>query len=1016
MSNLKRIYLLSEAEIEELYARPFFTQEEQALYFELNQAELAGLEQLSSLKTRLYFILQLGYFKAKHQFFAFNLEEVKWDAEYLINKYFFHESKIDMTGGIARNSMSLQKQIILKLFDYSEWTRQQAELTEAHLCGLLRFYPKGHDTLRQLLAYFDNQRIILPTYRTLQDLFTRAFRAEDKRLETLMQLIPDEQQEKLRTLISKTDGFNKLNIVRADQKDFKYTAVKAEAEKAKDITALYQFAKEFLPTLKISKNAIRYYADLAEQYAPSRVKQLQQSKQWLQIICLVYHRYQQMMDNLITSFIYHTRAIIAEGKEHANKAAMEYAAKMVVDMPKLAQFLSWYPNRNRTLTPEEQDNYAYHILPAPQFPVLARFLEGKSFDKTASAWEYYAKSSRMFSLYLRPIMLTVPLVFYKEEHSLVNLMKTLKAHYSNEKSPATFKLPDEVRALIPKKMLAYLKRNPDNENVDPHLFEFYVYRKMYRHLDKGQLCCNDSVSFCDIEHDLIDDCIVDDVERIALEFGYPVIPRFCDEHLDELLDSLDKAWDTTTKRIQLGQNAGFKLKEKQDGEQDWSLRYDSKEALDDAFFKKLPQIDLLDIIMFIGNLATVWDAFTHMKQRYNKKKKADPLLINACLLAEAFGIGTQKIADMSDLNYDILRSTQRDFIRIETLCAANDRVCNLIHTLAIFKLWNLIDDTTLADADGQKMATHESTIQSRYSKKFLGKSSGISIYTLVANHVAVNAKNVGLNEYEGHALYDMIYGNKTDIDIGMVTGDNHSINQLNFVLLESINVEYVPCIRNVREAANDLYSVRSMGAYSGILCPKGTLNIKRIKAQKRGILRVLLSLLLQENTQSTIVRKLNSYARYDELKLALFEYNKILKSRHVLNLIDDMSFRQALRTARNRTESYHQLQGMVRKVYHGIFKGKKIVNNRVSAHAARLIANCIIAYNSVILNTVYENMLKAGVSLEIIAEFARISPIAWVHIAFTGRYNFTKSNGVIDVIALAQELEKHLKQHFWKAV
>lgn len=114
--------------------------------------------------------------------------------------------------------------------------------------------------------------------------------------------------------------------------------------------------------------------------------------------------------------------------------------------------------------------------------------------------------------------------------------------------------------------------------------------------------------------------------------------------------------------------------------------------------------------MFIGSLAKIWDAFTHMKQRYNKKKKADPLLINACLLAEAFGIGTQKIADMSDLNYDILRSP-KDFIRVETLCAANDMVCNLIHTLPIFKLWNLIDDTTLADADGQKMATRESTIQ-----------------------------------------------------------------------------------------------------------------------------------------------------------------------------------------------------------------------------------------------------------------------------------------------------------------
>jgi len=58
---------------------------------------------------------------------------------------------------------------------------------------------------------------------------------------------------------------------------------------------------------------------------------------------------------------------------------------------------------------------------------------------------------------------------------------------------------------------------------------------------------------------------------------------------------------------------------------------------------------------------------------------------------------------------------------------------------------------------------------------------------------------------------------------------------------------------------------------------------------------------------------------------------------------------------------------------------------------------------------------KAGVSEEIIAEFARISPIAWVHIAFTGKYNFKKSIGVIDIAAFAHEIEKHIKQHFWKS-
>ena len=63
------------------------------------------------------------------------------------------------------------------------------------------------------------------------------------------------------------------------------------------------------------------------------------------------------------------------------------------------------------------------------------------------------------------------------------------------------------------------------------------------------------------------------------------------------------------------------------------------------------------------------------------------------------------------------------------------------------------------------------------------------------------------------------------------------------------------------------------------------------------------------------------------------------------------------------------------------------------------------------LNTIYEKMLKEGVSQEIIEGFARISPIAWVHIAFTGKYNFKKSNGEINVAAMVDALEKHLKQH-----
>ncbi len=1004
-----KINLLSEAEIFDLYARPEFNKNEREVYFSLTKQEQTTLNTYTDLNTRVFFILQLGYFKAKQQFFKFDLTEVKDDVKFIINTY-FKEYKLTLSGYLSRDYIKKQKQNVLSLFNYDEWSSKYEAQTESHLRELLRYYPKIHNALRQLLNYFENQQIVIPTYRTLQDLFTTAFKLEEKRFDQIVSTIPEHYQKQLEALLENDNGLSQLNIVRADQKDFQLTAVKTEVEKSQSLADLYEFAKSFIPMLGLSKNAVRYYADLVEQYTLSRLRKLGKTQQLLYVICFVFHHYQQIMDNLITSFIYHTRAILDAGKTYASMAQMEHNSHMIVDFPKLAKFLEWIPNRSEQLSYSALNQEAYNILPKEQFPTLVKFLEGNKFDKEAAKWEFYLKSSRMFSLYLRPIFMAIPFGFYKENNTIMELIDLLKTHYTSGKNPAMFKLTDDLGLTIPKHMTQYLERKASNDgSIDPYLFEFYVYKKVYHQLDRGKLYCNDSLSYCDIDCDLIDDNAVDKVEEIAAKFGYPKLPIYCDKRLDDALAALDNAWNATTENINFGHNLGFNIKETKTGQQDWNLLYDSSEKLDDAFFRKLPKVEIAEVLMFIGDFLGLWNGFEHMKDRYIKRKTPIPFAINACLLSEAFGFSTEKMAEMSDLNINLLQSTRDDFIRVDTLCKINDMVSNFIKTLPIFNRWNLLENKILADADGQKFATSDSTIQSRYSKKYIGKGKGISLYTLIANFVAVNAKNIGLNEYEGHYLYDMIYNNKTDIEINMVTGDNHSLNKLNFVALDSIDVDYVPSIKNIRTAADDLYSVKTTDNYTGYIIPNGQINVNRIKSQKRGILRILLSLITQENTQSNIIRKLNSHARYARLKAALFEYNKIFKSIHVLNLIDSMQLRKVIRTARNRTEAYHQLQGMIRKIYNGIFKGQKVVDNRVSAHAARLISNCIIAYNSIILNTVYEKMVKDGAAQNTIDEFARISPIAWIHILFTGRYIFEKINGKIDIKAMAQALEQHFK-------
>jgi Domain of unknown function (DUF4158) len=56
-----RLKILGDDEIEALYGRPHFADDERLEYFALAPTEKAALEQLHSIKSRIYFILQLGY-------------------------------------------------------------------------------------------------------------------------------------------------------------------------------------------------------------------------------------------------------------------------------------------------------------------------------------------------------------------------------------------------------------------------------------------------------------------------------------------------------------------------------------------------------------------------------------------------------------------------------------------------------------------------------------------------------------------------------------------------------------------------------------------------------------------------------------------------------------------------------------------------------------------------------------------------------------------------------------------
>ncbi len=87
----KLLSVLSDAEQEALYGLPEFDDAQQLEYLAVTETELALANSRPSLHAKVYCLLQIGYFKAKHAFFSFDWDEVEDDCAFVLSRYFHGE-------------------------------------------------------------------------------------------------------------------------------------------------------------------------------------------------------------------------------------------------------------------------------------------------------------------------------------------------------------------------------------------------------------------------------------------------------------------------------------------------------------------------------------------------------------------------------------------------------------------------------------------------------------------------------------------------------------------------------------------------------------------------------------------------------------------------------------------------------------------------------------------------------------------------------------------------------------
>jgi TnpA family transposase len=996
----KRLKILSKTEINELYNIPNFNPDEQETYFSLNKKEYKIMSGRGSLASKIHFILQLGFFKATSQFFSYTFDEVKSDVDFILQKYF--ENTRLQVNTISKQTRHTNQMLISEILKF----QTDKSVIQARLRKMLetkvRLSSNPVYLFHEVLCHCAEHKFMLLRYSSIQKIIGPIIIKEEQRLGNLLKkYIPHKDWQLIKTSIDKSESA--LTALKKDPKSFKRKQIKEEIKKLNDHETLYKIARDVLPKLNISNQGINYYASLAEHYPISNIKKLSWTKQAVYILCYAYHRHEKINDNLTVSFTHYLEKFKTESSTSARDKIVDDKLE-INDDTKNAAFVFRFFDDEKISDKESFGNIrkqARKYIKKGQFNVVADYLLGILFDFQEIKWDKITQLKKKITTHLRPIFKVLELSGDSNQQHLLSAITFLKKYFLLSSNDRKILIDNVPIKCIPYNWKNHLMKD---SMVDMVKYEFMIYQLITEQIEAGHIYLENSISFKSLSSHLMSNNEWKDKLTLLKKLGNKKLLTPIDRLLDDLEETLEKLITTVNEHIKNGKNKGIKIKKEGD-EITFTLPYPhTADKENHPIFKQLPQISIANVLQFAEKDCHFMGAFTHIKP-YDAKDTLDPIAMMACIIANATNLGIYKMAQSCDLAYHRMYTQMKNFMRLETLRDANDTITNAIADLPIFRYWNIHDDYIHGSVDGQKFETRLNSFIARYSSKYFGVNRGVVAYTLCANHIPVNSKIISANQHESHFLFDILYNITSEIDINWLSGDGHSINQVNFAILDFIDKQFAPHFKRISHKAETLCGFNPLKQYKDLIIkPQHQASKKIIKKEWDNIQRIIASLLLGKTSQHLIVSKLSSHKRKNKTKEALWEYDRILMSIYILKFINDPVIQKNVRRALNRGEAYHKLRRAIANVHGQKFRGKNAQEIEIWNECARLMANCMIYYNAKLLNTLLEKLQKDG-NNQLIEALKYISPVAWININLYGFYTFEEEQPTqIDMMKLAESV------------
>lgn len=958
------------------------SKEQLSIYFLLTTDDKVHLERMKKPSTKLGFAVQLATVRFLGVF-PTNFKNIPVEVyEYLANQIEVNPSVIENYDRKATHSEHTR--LIYEYYHYRRFSDVKLYLKTwlSNRCWMTtESFPMLFD---MLLKKCLDEKIILPGISVLERFLTHIIEQTEQKLIQKLETIPNDQEKAsiLELLEPAVEPFRgatlKMDLLRSPLVD------EGQKELIRGFSRLAVFQSFQLEHWNISivpdgkRKVLANYVYYAKAQALLR---LDEKKQIAYLVAFMYEYSKIAMDEqlLALSKYYHTlfrRAKNKEAKERLRTIKdLDRAAATLSDVVELVITHAHHPQ-----------SLSQQLFQQFQLEELQQAVgEVKTLVRNESepvAIQELRLAYRKFRKFIPHILATLEFKATTYGTSPLKIWQVIQ-----ERFPKPIRWKDYIRCQnhFPQKWKSYIEKNPHSLN---QCFVIAALEQLFQGLKKHDVFVDRSEKYQNPMDSLIAPGLWTKQKDVFIQ--QLSLPSTGEKAVQQVKKELQFAYQET---LQLWHKSDMARLEEKNGISKIivSRLKKTKELPQEKAFKTrvrelMPIIDLPDLLMEVNQHLALTQVFS-IRGEQNKPRKDFDISLLATLLAEACNIGFSPVSKQNDpnLKYDRLVYMNHQYIRLDTLNAANHLIISAHAKLPLAQIWGSGD---MASADGIRYMAPKRSLHTASNPKYFGRGRGITFYNFVSDHyIGFQGLVVSGTLRDSLFLLEGLLNQKSTLRPQQIMTDTAGYSDLIFGLFGLLGFQFSPRIANGQ--GPKIWGMKGLDYY-GVLqnvMSKKPIQHRLIDENWEEILRVAASLKAGKVNATELIRSLQRDGNPTLLGRALTEYGKVYKTKHQLRYFSDESYARSIVNQLNKSESRHSL---CRQIFYG--KKGKIYQHYLDGmeeqlNALSIVVNAVIYWNTYYLDIVIEQMKEEGFdcSEEMLQ---KLSPLLSEHINFVGKYTF----------------------------